>query len=58
MTLAAPNLDYSSAMKSAFELLRAVEKESPTQKLTAKQKSRLAEIDGEINAKTPSESLS
>ena len=39
-------------MKSAFELaMSRLEKESPTQKLTAEQKSRLAEIDGEINAK-------
>jgi hypothetical protein len=40
------------AMKSAFELaMSRLEKESPTQKLTDDQKSRLAEIDVEINAK-------
>jgi hypothetical protein len=39
-------------MKSAFELaMSRLEKESPTQKLTDDQKSRLAEIDAEINAK-------
>lgn len=39
-------------MKSAFELaMSRLEKESPTQKLTDDQKSRLAEIDVEINAK-------
>jgi hypothetical protein len=39
-------------MKSAFELaMSRLEKESPTQKLTDEQKSKLAEIDVEINAK-------
>jgi hypothetical protein len=39
-------------MKSAFELaMSRLEKESPTQKLTDEQKSKLAELDAEINAK-------
>ena len=45
-------MDYSLAMKSAFELaMSRLEKESPTRKLTDEQKSQLAEIDAEINAK-------
>ena len=45
-------MNYSLVMKSAFELaMSRLEKESPTRKLTDEQKSRLAEIDAEINAK-------
>jgi hypothetical protein len=39
-------------MKSAFELaMSRLEKESPAQKLTDDQKSQLAQVDVEINAK-------
>jgi hypothetical protein len=39
-------------MKSAFELaMSRLEKESPTKKLTDDQKSQLAQVDVEINAK-------
>ncbi|HEY5813055.1 MAG TPA: hypothetical protein VIT23_10445 [Terrimicrobiaceae bacterium] len=39
-------------MKSAFELaMSRLEKESPAQKLTEDQKSQLAQVDVEINAK-------
>lgn len=45
-------MNYNPVMKSAFELaMSRLEKESPTRKLTADQKSRLAEIDAEISAK-------
>jgi hypothetical protein len=51
--LASSHDDYTSLMKSAFELaMSRLEKESPTQKLTDDQKSQLAEVDAEINAKT------
>jgi hypothetical protein len=39
-------------MKSAFELaMSRLEKEAPTQKLSAEKKAELAEVDSEINAK-------
>lgn len=39
-------------MKSAFELaMSRLEKQAPTQKLSDEMKTRLAEIDSEINAK-------
>ena len=45
-------MNYNPVMKSAFELaMSRLEKESATRKLTDDQKSRLAEIDAEINAK-------
>jgi hypothetical protein len=45
-------VEYSAFMKSAFELaMSRLEKESPTQKLTDDQRSKLAQIDTEINAK-------
>ena len=44
--------DYSSTMKSAFELaMSRLEKESPSQTLTEEQKRQLAEVDAEITAK-------
>jgi hypothetical protein len=40
-------------MKSAYELaMERLEKKSPTQKLTEKQKAELAEIDSQTKAKT------
>jgi len=45
-------------MKSAFELaMSRLENESPTQKLTDDQKSKLAEVDTEINAKIAEQKL-
>ena len=45
-------------MKSAFELaMSRLENESPTQKLTDDQKSKLAEVDTEINAKIAEQRL-
>ena len=45
-------LHIVGSMKSAFELaMSRLEKESPTQKLTDDQKSKLAEVDAEITAK-------
>lgn len=43
---------FLADMKSAFELaMSRLEKEAPTQKLSAEKKAALAEVDSEINAK-------
>lgn len=51
-------LHIVGSMKSAFELaMSRLENESPTQKLTDDQKSKLAEVDTEINAKIAEQKL-
>ena len=50
--------DYSSTMKSAFELaMSRLEKESPSQTLTEEQKRQLAEVE-EITAKIAEKKVS